>query len=160
MSEKRSSPAFLIAMGVLLVVGSVFLLVILPNMLKPQTNLWLGDGVFRTKLALNDSDRAKGLSGVNELAPDQALLMAFPSEGKWGIWMKDMSIPIDIIWLNKDKKVIYIVKNVSPNNSTSEVYKPKILAKYVAELPAGTVDNKAIRTTSTAIFQLDMNEVN
>jgi uncharacterized membrane protein (UPF0127 family) len=122
-------------------------------MLKPETKLWLGDGVFKTDVALTYEARTKGLSGRSALNSDQALMMAFPSEDKWGIWMKDMNFPIDIVWLNKDKKVIYIVKNAATDDPT--VYKPEKLAQYVVELPAGTVTEKNISPKSTAIFELD-----
>jgi len=146
--------------GVLLVVIAVVVFVILPNMLQPTTSLRLGDGVFRARIAANETARAKGLSGVTSLNLDQALLMAFPSEGKWQIWMKDMKVPIDIVWLDKDKNVIYIVKNAQPDDeTTARVFEPKTLAKYVVELPAGSVDSRAIKTTSTAIFQINTEDI-
>lgn len=152
--------------GIKLIVGLVLLtvfaaayFVILPNLPQSTTDLRLGDGFFRASIAANDNDRTKGLSGVTQLAPNQALLMAYPAEGEWGIWMKDMKVPIDIVWLNKDKKVIYIVKNVSPDDSTFRTFVPKTPALYVVELPAGTIDSKAISTDSTAIFQINTGDI-
>ena len=159
MRKSENLSTTLIIYGVLLVVAVSFIWLILPSVLNTDTTLKLGDGVFRARIALNDDDRAKGLSGVKELAPDQALLMAYPSEGKWGIWMKGMNIPIDIVWLNKDKKVIFIVKNVSPEESTSILHQPKTPAKYVIEFPAGTVDAKAINTNSKASFQINPKDI-
>jgi hypothetical protein len=49
--------------------------------------------------------------------------------------MKGMNFPIDIVWLNKDKKVIYIVKN-APFDDQTTIYKPRTPALYVIELPA------------------------
>jgi len=146
----------LIIAGVLLTIGSTFLIFIMPNLLKPDTSVWLGNGIFKAKLATNDYERAKGLGGVEKLDPDSALLMVFPSEGRWGIVMRDMKIPIDVIWLDKDKKVVSIVKNFEPGDSATR--EPVVPAKYVIELPAGTVDSKSINKNETAIFQID-NEV-
>jgi len=146
--------------GVLLIVIAVVVFIILPNMLQPTTSLRLGDGVFRARIAANETDRTKGLSGVTNLNPDQAFLIAFPYEGKWQIWMKDMKVPIDIVWLDKDKKVIYIVKNAQPDDATTtKVFEPKTLAKYVVELSAGSVDSRAIKTTDTAIFQINAGDI-
>jgi len=85
--------------------------------------------------------------------------MIYPNEAKWGIWMKDMHIPIDIVWLDKNKKIVHIVKNVSPDNSTSKIFEPNTIAKYVVELPAGTVDSKAIITNQLARFAADSEDV-
>ena len=152
--HKDLSVGPIIALVVILIIFFV-VFVILPNMTQPRTDLRLGDGVFRARVALTDNDRAQGLSGVTELAPDQALLMAFPSDDEWGIWMKDMKVPIDIVWLNSNKKVIYIVTDVPADISTSKVFKPKTPAKYVIEMAAGTADSKAITINSSAIFQID-----
>ena len=146
--------------GVLLVVLVVVVFIILPNMLQPTTSLRLGDGIFRARIAANETDRTKGLSGVTSLNLDQALLMAFPNEGKWNIWMKDMKIPIDIVWLDKDKKVIYVVLDAQPDDSTiPKIFEPKTPAKYVIELPAGSVNSKAIKTNSTAVFQINTEDI-
>lgn len=150
--------ATIIVSCVVLFIGAVFLLFVLPIMFRAPTDMWLGDGVFRTELALDNNSRTKGLSGTPTLSPDRALLMVFPSEGKWGIWMKDMNYPIDIVWLDQSKKVIYIVKNASPDDQTT-VYQPKTPAKYVVELTGGTVDSRRIKIDSVAIFQIELKEV-
>jgi len=145
-----------------LVVLSIVVLVafvILPGMMQPTTDLRLGDGVFRARIAYNEVDRTTGLSEVKALNPGQALLMAFPSESEWSIWMKDMKVPIDIVWLDKDKKVIYIVKNASPDDSISRVFKSKTPAKYVVEIAAGTVDSKSIKVNSMATFEINAGNI-
>ncbi len=144
----------LIISGAVLVIGITFLTVFLPMLSKPESKLYLGDGVFSTEQALTNKAREKGLSGRSELMADQALLMVFPSEDQWGIWMKDMSFPIDIVWLNKDKKVVYIVKN-APFDDQTTIYKPIKPAKYVVELPTGTTTDKAITLGKMAIFQVN-----
>jgi uncharacterized membrane protein (UPF0127 family) len=143
----------LIISGIVLVIVGSFLLFVWPGLAMPETKIFLGDGVFSTDLALTQSARETGLSGKNSLQPDHALLMAFPSEGEWGIWMKDMNFPIDIVWLNKDKKVIYIVLGAQPGDL--KIHYPKSPAKYVVELPAGTVSSKAINTNNTATFDIE-----
>lgn len=149
----------LIISGVLLAIGITFFLFIMPRILSPSTDLWLGDGVFKAKVALDENARTKGLSGLNQLGEEEALIMAYPTDDKWGIWMKDMSFPIDIVWLDRDKRVVSIVKNASPEDSTSVTHQPKDPSRYVIELPAGTVDRKSITVSKTAVFQVNEKEV-
>jgi len=78
--------------------------------------------------------------------------MDFKEDGQWGIWMKDMKIPLDIVWLNKDKKIVYIVKNASPSLGTDTRFVPKEMARYVLELPAGTVERSALKIGTIAEF--------
>lgn len=141
--------------GALLIIVVTFFMSISSNIAQPTIVLKLGDGIFKAKVATTETDRSKGLVGVTKLDSDQALLMVFPSEKKWGIWMKDMKVPIDIVWLDSSKKVVYAVIDASPNVSTSETFSPKLPAMYVVELPAGTVKNRVISTGSVAVFNVN-----
>ena len=51
--------------------------------------------------------REQGLSGKEGLAENEGMLFVFEKEGYYGFWMKDMNFPIDIAWLDKNKKIIY-----------------------------------------------------
>lgn len=152
--HQKIGGAFMV-FGVLALVSFAFLTIALPKMVNPTTELKLGNGVFKAKMATNDADREKGLAGVTSMPSDEALIMVYSYEFRWKIWMKDMKIPIDIIWLNKDKKVIYIVKNAVPKDSTLRTFEPKELAKYVIEMSSGAVGDNSIDIGQTAEFNAD-----
>ena len=145
------------ATTVILIVGVAALLVysvvayIVTNF-RPTTEVRMGSGVYHLWVADTESERVKGLSGVDKLSTNGGLLMKFDTDGTWGIWMKDMKVPLDIVWLNKNKEVIYIVKNASPDLSTTTTFVPKSDARYVIELPAGGVDQSGIKTGMVATF--------
>lgn len=152
-NKKRDLSAAIITVGVLLVVAFAAVMIILPS-LHPSTTLHLGDGVFRAKLAITEQERRQGLGGVKSLAENEAMLFVFDDDQKWGIWMDGMLISIDVVWLNKDKEVVHIVKNIPPESAILDViYRPKEPARYVVELPAGTVDKKSIKTGQEAVFE-------
>ena len=136
---------------ILLLIGSAALYALWPQ-LQPHTTVRLGDGVFLTRVAKTLVEREKGLSGTRELRSDQAMLLVFDRDDKWSIWMKDMNYPLDIVWLDKDKKVVYIVKNAPPESYPYEKFVPKQEARYVLELPAGTTSKKAITIGAQAQF--------
>ena len=114
--------------------------------------------MFSIQIANTDAERIQGLSGIDHLAANAGLLMIYQGDDKWGIWMKDMKIPLDIIWMNNEKKVIYIVTDASPDLGTSKIFTPMDPARYVLEVPAGTVKNSGIRVGGIATF--DITEVN
>ena len=89
------------------------------------------------------------------MAAKDGLLMLFADDGQWGIWMKDMKIPLDIVWLDANKKVIYIVTDASPSLGTSKIFQPDNPARYVLEVPAGSVKSGAIKTGDAASFTLE-----
>lgn len=140
-----------------LIVGLVLILVALVTSyvaatFRPTIQVKVASGVYNAWTAMTEAERVQGLSGIKELPAGGGLLMDFKEDGQWGIWMKDMKIPLDIVWLNKDKKVIYIVKNASPALGTGTKFIPKDQARYVLELPAGTVDKAAIKVGTIASF--------
>lgn len=120
---------------------------------QPTVEVRAGSGVYQVTIADTDQERNKGLSGVDALSPNGGLLMIYESDAQWGIWMKDMKIPLDIVWLNKDKQIVYIVKNVPPEFSTSTTPSPKSPARYVLELPQGSVETAGIKTGQTVTFE-------
>jgi uncharacterized membrane protein (UPF0127 family) len=150
---KRNGAAIIIT-AVLAVVLYVAIVFVMDNMIG-RTKLTLGDGVYSAKLATTQSAREKGFGGIDNVANDRALLMAFPSDGLWGIWMKDMKFPIDIVWLDSNKKVVHIEQNVSPESSTDKTYYPRTPARYVVETAAGSVKAKNIKLNKAAIFDVD-----
>lgn len=141
----------------LLVVGAAIFLIF--AQLRPTVNLYLGNGIFDARIATNQSQREKGLSGVVKLGPREAMILVYPSDGLWKIWMKDMKIPLDIVWLDAKKKVVYSVKNASPDGSTNIVFVPTSDARYVVELPMGTIESQNIRTGQAAVFDISEVEV-
>ncbi len=143
----------------ILVIGLVLLAIVTAvafalNTFEQRYDVRLGSTVYTARLADDSEERQQGLSGVTNLGRNDALLMEFEIEDRWGIWMKDMKIPLDIVWLDKDKKVIYIVQNARPELSTSQTFQPDDPARYVLEIPAGSVEADAIKLGDTAAFEL------
>lgn len=146
---------------IILIVGAVLILIglfisVTVTAFRPTTDVHIGSGVYSVWTATTQPDQIKGLSGVDKIDLNGGLLMAFDTDAEHGIWMKDMNFPLDIIWMDKNEKVIYIVKNAPPEDPAVTVYAPKTPARYVLELPAGSVDKAAIKTGSVADFNINV----
>lgn len=128
-------------------------LIALQPLLRPQATLRLGDGLYTARVARTEAERERGLGGTTGLAPDEAMLFVFDRDDTWGIWMKDMQYPIDVVWLSDQKQVVYSVSNMQPD-SYPQVFRPKRSARYVVELPAGSIARKAIGAATVAQFAL------
>lgn len=113
------------------------------QMTYAQQAIGLHHHTFYTTIVQKEAELEKGLSGTDSLPADHAMLFVFPNADKWGIWMKDMNYPLDIVWLNEDRVVIHMEKNVSPS-SYPKAFKPDQPARYVIELPSGTIEKTGI----------------
>ena len=69
----------------------------------------------------------------------KSVLFIFYIEKNWGITTLFMNFPIDIIFLDSNKKVTKVAKRVKPGKFNIEGY-----CKYVIELPTG----KALNTSN------------
>lgn len=93
----------------------------------------------------------KGLSGRQSLPPNNGMLFSFERDEKWCFWMKDTRFPIDIVWLNDSKQVVYIVREAQPSSYPTP-FCPSQDARYVIEVNAGVVDRANIGIGSQLQF--------
>ncbi len=93
-------------------------------------------------IADTEEKRQKGLSGKNDLKENEGMLFVFNGKNtRPSFWMKNMLIPIDIIWI-KDGKIVKIDKQVSPPDADTPdskltVYMPPSPIDHVLEVNAG-----------------------
>ena len=62
--------------------------------------------------------------------------------------MMDMKFPIDVVFLDSNRKVVMIKEEVSPDNFPA-VYAPEKPTKYIIELHSGTAINLGIKVGQT-----------
>ncbi len=94
---------------------------------------------YAAELAATPEEREKGLSGRQSLAQDVGMLFVFDTPDQYGFWMKDTLIPLDIIWIGEDKRIVHIEKNIEPSTYPT-TFQPENDALYVLELNAGQAE--------------------
>lgn len=113
--------------------------------------LRVGNTTINIQVADSDQERMQGLSGREGLAQNEGLLFVFEKEGYHGFWMKDMNFAIDMAWIDKDKKIIHIESDVSPD-SYPKVFSPNFPSLYVLETKANFLKNAGIKIGDLAEF--------
>lgn len=139
--------------GVLLIVLALVGWNIFHRATEPQTRVHIGDAVFAAQVAQTDAERQQGLSGRRALPENSVMLFKYEEADYHGIWMKDMHIDIDIVWLDEEQRVVHIVKNASPD-TYPKIFRPEKPAKYIIEMNAGLVDKKGISVGRKADFEI------
>jgi hypothetical protein len=93
------------------------------------------------ELAITDAERARGLMFREKIAVDQGMLFCFAEEDLHAFWMKNTLIPLDMIWLDQNRRIVHIAKNVPPCKADPcPSYAPSRPGNYVLELGAGGAD--------------------
>ena len=105
-------------------------------------------GRFQTKtltleIADETTEHAKGLSDRASLASDAGMLFIFPYESERPFWMHNTHFPLDIIFLDSEKRIVGIVRRARPDSDEQlTVGKP---CRYVLEIEGGLADRIGIR---------------
>lgn len=100
-----------------------------------------------------DSEEKKelGLSNREQIASDQGMLFAFDTIGVYNFWMKDMKFPLDIVWIDENKKVLGITADIQPESYPSIFISPES-TKYVLEINAKNAEKFGIATGTILKF--------
>ncbi|MDD5433132.1 MAG: DUF192 domain-containing protein [Candidatus Pacebacteria bacterium] len=103
------------------------------------TKVCYGEHCFIAETAKTQAQRVRGLMFRKSLAKDRAMFFVFDSPGVHNFWMKNCLIPLDIIFLDENYKVVAIKPNNQPCQEGEECLSinPNVLAKYVLEINAG-----------------------
>lgn len=108
----------------------------------------VGENYFDVFVAETSQERERGLSGREGLGDKDGMFFVFEKEGIYPFWMKDMHFSIDIIWIDKNKKVVGVLEKVSPD-SFPKKFKSDIPVKYVLEIEEGRAEDKEIKEGDT-----------
>ncbi len=106
---------------------------------KRFVKIFFPDGKSVTaELAVNEEDRARGLMFRQTLNTDEGMLFVFQKDEYNSFWMKNTLIPLDMVWLDSSRRVIFIAENVPPCKAEPcPSYGPDLPSRYVLELKAG-----------------------
>ena len=101
--------------------------------------LKISNVVLKVELANTFESQTLGLSGRENLKEKEGMLFVFDHLDRYAFWMKDMNFPIDIIWLDENKKIIHIERDVRPE-SYPTTFGPDQRSLYVLEVVSGFAD--------------------
>ena len=108
--------------------------------------IYFKNNSFLVELAETKEQQEKGLMFVKNLPPDSGMLFVYKEEAPRYFYMKNTYIPLDIIWMDKDRKVVFIKKNAAAEKAgIYETIQPREEAMYVLELAAGSSDKLGLR---------------
>lgn len=100
-------------------------------------------------VARDSAAQTRGLSGRESIPEFGGILFLFDAPGYYEIWMKDMKIPIDILWL-RNGRVADMEENALPpaartSNANLKIYRPDAPADAVLEVKSGFSSRFGVR---------------
>jgi hypothetical protein len=120
-----------------------------------QSQVCINNHYFQVELATTPDTRAKGLMFRTHLDDGRGMLFIFEEEDIYPFWMKNTFIPLDILWINSNKEIVFIYKNAHPciTEPCPTIY-PGRKAKYVLELKGGSSDKIGLVEGDKVLFDI------
>lgn len=104
-----------------------------------------GDVTFFVELATTEEQWKKGLMGRTSLAPDAGMLFVFPTDLPVVFWMKNTTIPLDLVYINSNGSVSQIWENAQPCKAEPcDLYPANPPAQYILEVNAHVAAERGI----------------
>ncbi|MEI6887140.1 MAG: DUF192 domain-containing protein [bacterium] len=123
----------------------------IPTKVQFQRDGKLQEGTnFNIELADTSAKKEVGLMNRDSLDSKSGMLFVFNFEQPLSFWMKNTLIPLDIIFMDKNKKVVKIYKNATPIREDLTYVSTGM---YVLEINGGLSDKLDIKEGDTILFQ-------
>jgi uncharacterized membrane protein (UPF0127 family) len=105
-----------------------------PPQSLPTTRMTVGKAELELEVADEESERSTGLMYRDAMPTDRGMLFIFPDESPRRFWMKNTYIPLDILYLDGQGKIVSIKPMRPLNLDGVDSEKP---AKFAIELNRG-----------------------
>ena len=104
------------------------------------------DLTIEVEVASTAMQRSKGLMYRDYLAQNRGMLFVFEHAQIQRVWMRNTLIPLDIVFISRQRKVVSIIKGLQPClKAPCDIYESMERAKYMLEINAGEIESKGIR---------------
>lgn len=97
----------------------------------------------QVEIADTEAEQEYGLMNRTSMPQDHGMLFIFDYQANLSFWMKDTLIPLDMVFLDSNDRIVDIYKNATP--LSEYVYTSKSPSKYVIELNGGYCDTHGIK---------------
>jgi uncharacterized membrane protein (UPF0127 family) len=116
----------------------VLLLTVCSACASGGSSVELGGSRFSVEIADTQETQRLGLMFRDSMPADHGMLFIFPNEAPRSFWMKNTRIPLDIMYFDKELKLVSLSADTPPCKVSRCPSYPSIApAKYVLELNAG-----------------------
>jgi uncharacterized protein len=106
---------------------------------------------FRVEVAVTPEEHARGLMYRSTLATDAGMIFVFDESSVQRFWMKNTLIPLDMIFIGKDRKIVGIVEDAAPETETERMV--GVPSQYVLEIGGGLSARLGIHAGEPVEFQ-------
>ena len=120
---------------------------------QPQVTIATKDGgelTFQVEVADTPAKRELGLQYRRDLQVGRGMIFLFPVESEHAFWMKNTPIPLDMIFIGRDRKIVGIVEQALPFSTDSRSVPGA--SQFVLEINGGLAKRYGIKAGDSVRF--------
>lgn len=108
---------------------------------EQESKVCFKDRCIAVEVATTPEERARGLMFRESLERGRGMLFIYDREGVYSFWMKNTLIPLDIVWINSSRDIVYINRDTQPcKTEPCASVNPGVNALYVLEVNGGVAE--------------------
>lgn len=115
-----------------------------PSTTQQYYKLSINNQIINLKPAITPQEKAQGLMNIANLPTNEGMIFIFNDEKARSFWMKNTLIPLDLIFLDSNYKVVDIKHNFQPCNEDPCLTYHSKPAKYVVEINGNQAEDLGI----------------
>jgi hypothetical protein len=101
------------------------------------TNVTINDIKLTVWIADTQKARETGLMGVQRINENEGMLFVYEKPGEYAFWMKNTLMPLDLIFVSNDTKIISIQHMEPCATEPCKIYAPSAEILYAIEVNGG-----------------------
>ncbi|HZT31413.1 MAG TPA: DUF192 domain-containing protein [Bryobacteraceae bacterium] len=114
-----------------------------------------GGQIVRAEVMIKAFDMQRGMMFRDALPRGQGMLFVHEKSGPYAYWMYQVKIPLDIIWMDANRRIVEISANTPPCQTKASLcptYGGHQNALFVLELGGGEAQRYGLRVGDTLAF--------
>jgi uncharacterized membrane protein (UPF0127 family) len=109
----------------------------------------------RVEVLYHRTDLIRGMKYRDSLPDGRGMLFVYGKPGMYAIWMHEVKVPLDLVWLDSSRNVVQLLHQAPPcpgPKETCKFYGGQFTSTYVLEIPAGSAKRYGLRPGATLKF--------
>lgn len=112
-----------------------------------------GSRKFKVYVATTNQQRAQGLMFVKSMGAGEGMIFLYPETAPVAMWMKNTFIPIDMLFIGTDNRIVRVHANAIPHSTDTIESGGTVTA--VVELNSGSIKRFGISAGDLVVFPAD-----
>lgn len=140
--------------GITLLGAVIYILFLIDQKSSPQSHICCRGTCFNLEIATTPEEKQQGLMYRSRLADTRGMIFVYDEEEIYPFWMKNTRIPLDMIRIDQNVKIVDIQEASPCMQDICPSYIPATWAQYVLEINQGISKKNWINIWDQCILSL------